>query len=164
MSADYTGRPLRPSDRDAALALYDSNVPDFFHEEERADYLAWLDDPGGPVVVLEGPGGVAAVGGVAMEADGQTGSLCWGIVRRDLHGRGLGAALLEARLAILAGNPACLRVRLSTLASTAGFFARAGFRTVRVEPDGHGPGADAWEMELVLTDAVRRRLEVGRVG
>lgn len=157
-------RPLRPSDRAAALALFDSNVPDFFREEERAGYVAWLDDPGGPAVALEREGVVVAAGGVALEDDGVTASLCWGIVRRDLHGSGLGTALLSARLTAAAALPGCGRVRLDTLASTAGFFARAGFRTVRVEPDGHGPGADAWEMELVLTDEVRRRLEAGRVG
>lgn len=152
-------RPYAPEDREACLALFDSNVPDFFRPQEREEYVAWLDNPGGPVVVLlDDVGGILAAGGVALEDDGETGSLCWGIVRRDLHGRGLGRTLLEARLGLLAADPACRRVRLSTIAGTVGFFEKLGFRTLRVDADGHGSGTDAYEMSAELTDEVRARL------
>lgn len=161
----YTARPYRDTDRDACLELFDSNVPGYFHEEEREEYRGWLANPGGPVLVVAGPdGSVAAAGGVALEPDGETGSLCWGTVRADLHGRGLGRALLLARLALLAGDPACRRVRLSTIASTAGFFEQAGFTTESVEADGHGPGLDAYEMTAELTPALRTRFGGQPVG
>ena len=96
-----------------------------------------------------------------MEPDGETGSLCWGIVRRDLHGLGIGRKLLQARLAVMAGDPRYRRVRLSTVAETTGFFEKLGFRTKRVDRDGHGPGVDAHEMALTLTDAVRTNLRHG---
>lgn len=158
MSEVATGRAFAEGDRDAALRLFDSNVPEFFHPSERADYVAWLDAPGGPVLVVERAGEVVAAGGVALEADGETGSLCWGIVRRDLHGQGLGRMLLMERLALLADDARCRRVRLSTIQATAGFFEKLGFRTVRVDPGVHGAGTDAWEMTLELTDQARQDL------
>lgn len=158
MTGELDVRPYAPADEEACLALFDTNVPDFFRPGERDGYRSWLRDPGGPVLVVRAGHEVVAAGGVAVEADGRTGSLCWGIVRRDLHRRGVGDLLLHARLALLAGDPGCTRVRLSTIDATAPFFQRVGFTTTRVDPDGHGAGRDAWEMELVLTGSVRRSL------
>ena len=38
-----TLRPFAPTDRDACLALFASNVPDYFAELERADFIETLD-------------------------------------------------------------------------------------------------------------------------
>ena len=94
----YDIRDFVPDDVDACLDVFDSNVPDFFRTEERSDFGAFLDALPGPYLVITDPvGQVVACGGYAL---GQSDSvdLCWGMVRRPLHGVGLGHLLTDARL------------------------------------------------------------------
>lgn len=135
-------RAYRSGDRGGCLEIFDSNVPEFFRPEERRDFSAFLDDPPGPLLVLEGPPGwVVGFGGVADEGDG-LGSLCWGMVHRRRHGQGLGRRLLDARLDLMRQDPAFRAARLETIPATAGFFVKMGFSVVSTEPDGYAPGMD----------------------
>ena len=142
-------RPYGPADRDACLRLFHSNVPRYFTPAEEAEYLAFLDALPGPYLVLEQDGAVVGAGGHAYDGPG-TVALCWGMVAASLHGTGLGQLLLDARLAAVARDPAVRTVRISTSQHTEGFFARAGFVTVRVQPGGFGPGLHRHDMELAI--------------
>lgn len=143
-------RPYEPQDRDACLALFDGNVPRFFALSERADFARFLERlrSDGTYLVLEREGRVVACGGLGVSADGAMGELCWGMVDRTCHGQGLGRALTEARLRVAATKPGLRRIRLDTSQHTQGFYARFGFRTLSVTPDGYGPGLDRWDMIL----------------
>lgn len=144
-------RTYRPGDRDACLELFDSNVPDAFQEWEREGFARFLDELPGPFLVLEGDAGeVVGCGGVAVEDD-LTGSLCWGIVRRDRQGQGLGRRLLLARMEELR-REGCARVRLETIPETRGFFGKLGFRVVEIEPDGYASGMDRVVMGAELKE------------
>lgn len=144
-------RAYRPADRAQCLALFDCNVPRFFAASERPDFERFLDrHDGGSYQVLEREGFVVGCGGFAVEEDGKTASLCWGMVDRTLHGTGLGRILTEARLLAAAAMPGVVQVRLDTSQHTQGFYARFGFETVSVSRDGYGPGLDRWDMMLRL--------------
>lgn len=138
-------------DREGCLRLFDSNVPDDFREGERAVFERFLDALPGPYWVLEDEGRLIGCGGVGVEEDGETASMCWGMVARARQGEGWGRLLLEERLAWARSEPGVRRVALSTSQRTRGFFERLGFRAVRVERDGIGPGLDAVEMKLELS-------------
>lgn len=162
-------RRYRHADRTACLSLFDAHVPRYFRAEERGDFASFLDAPPGPFYVVDdGAGAALACGGVAIEDDGRTGSLCWGIVHAGHQGAGLGSRLLLERLAVLAATPGCEVVRLDTVGATAGFFECLGFRTVRVEIDGYAAGIDRHELRLELSADVRasidRRLDRVREG
>lgn len=139
-------------DRATCLALFDGNVPTFFTPGERDDFARFLDTQAARwnYQVLEQDGRVVACGGVAVEADGSTAALCWGMVDRARHRQGLGHALTRARLKAVTAIPGVLRVRLDTSQHTQGFYARYGFRAVAVTPDGYAPGLDRWDMVLDL--------------
>lgn len=143
-------RPYRAEDRTACLALFDSNTPTYFTPDERPDFDAWLGtmDPA-TYRVIERDGRVAACGGVAMEPDGATASLCWGMVDQGLHRQGLGQALTQARLNAARALGATA-VRCDTSHKTRAFYERFGFVVERIEPDGYGPGLDRCEMRLAL--------------
>lgn len=147
-----TVRPYRAEDREACLALFDGNTPRFFHESEREGFVAWLGDQALhlPYLVIERDGHVVACGGHAVEPDGTSVALCWGMVGNGLHGQGLGRALTEARLAAARATPGVRRVVLDTSQHTQGFYARFGFETMKVTPDGYAPGIDRWDMVLKL--------------
>ena len=146
-----TVRPYRDTDRAACLAVFDSNVPDDFRAEERAEFAAFLDDLPGPYLVLvDGEERVAACGGWALETDGESAAMCWGMVRRDRQGEGWGRRLLEERVRRAGSQPGVRRLILTTSQRTRGFFERLGFRVRDVVPDGIAPGLDRVEMERAI--------------
>lgn len=147
-------RPYAPEDRAACLALFDANVPDFFAPHERAEFAAWLLDPGEYFVLEDGEGRVVACGGVWADPEQpeRPAGLSWGMVARDAQRRGYGSQLLAFRLERLRALGA-REVRLDTSQRSAPFFARFGFREVRRVPGGYGPGLDRVDMTARLGDA-----------
>jgi len=141
-------RAYTPKDRGPCLALFDSNVPRYFLPHERGEFESFLEDLPGPYVVLVLGDEIVACGGYAWSAGGRRVDLCWGMVRRRDHGRGLGRHLTLARLDSALRHPEVEEVGLSTSQRTAGFYERLGFRVVAVESDGYGPGLDRCEMRL----------------
>lgn len=143
---DYT-----PADRTACMAVFESNVPEYFLVAEREQFSHFLDVLPGPYVVVEdGAREIVACGGYALEPGTATVSLCWGMVRRDRHRTGLGRLLLDARLDRIRSDALIGAVKLDTTQHSHRFFERWGFRTQRVLLDGYGPGMDRYDMRLDL--------------
>lgn len=142
-------RPYRTSDLDACLRVFESNVPRFFREHERDEYQRFLGAPPGPYVVLETEQGeIVAAGGYAIVGEEERADLCWGMVRADLHGRGIGRMLTETRIRAAVADPRVRRVAINTSQHTRGFYERLGFRLLELVPDGYAPGLDRCEMRL----------------
>ena len=135
-------RPYTASDLPACLALFDSNVPTYFHPAERAYFEDALRTPGclpprlrggaEPIgwfyVVVDGKD-VTGCGGWFL--DGDVAALNWGIVRGTLHRKGIGRFLLEERLALIRSDGRARTVRVRTSRPVQGFFERAGFTVAR---------------------------------
>ena len=151
-------RPWRAEDRDLGEALFDSNTPNYFAAIEKPDFLGFVDDLPGPYFVLESLAGEAlGCGGYARQPKAPSvAALCWGMVRGDLHGRGLGQRLLTERLTRIAADPAFKTVDIQTTQHSQGFFARYGFVQTAHVPDGFAPGMDRVDMTLRL-DVYRAR-------
>ena len=145
-------RSYRLEDQAGCLALFDSNTPRFFDASERDSFVGFLQDQAlrWPYQVIELDGRIVGCGGHAVEADGVSVALCWGMVDNDLHGQGLGRVLTEARIAAARATPGIARVILNTSQHTQGFYARFGFEAEKVTPDGYAPGIDRWDMVLKL--------------
>lgn len=144
-------REYTPQDRGPCLAVFDSNVPEYFRDFERESFAAFLDDLPGPYLVIEDDdGAIVGCGGYAVVPETRAADLCWGMVRRSLHGTGLGRLLTDARLDRIRRDPAAEAVALNTSQHTRGFYERRGFVTEKVTPDGFAPGLDRCDMRLVL--------------
>ena len=96
-----TIRPFDPADRAACLALFDSNVPEFFLPGERAEFETWLGQPFGSgeygeYFVLEDEGRVVACGGVWLSPEGGGPKLGHGRAGRSPPGLWVSAAGLPA--------------------------------------------------------------------
>jgi GNAT superfamily N-acetyltransferase len=142
-------RPCRAADRPACIEIFGTNVPRFFHEGEREAFTRFLDTEARHyLVVLEGDD-ILGCGGFSLGDEGRTASLCWGMVRSDRHGQGVGARLLLARLQAIATTSATL-VRLATSQHTAGFYGRYGFEVQCIQLNGFAPGLDEVELRLSL--------------
>jgi ubiquinone/menaquinone biosynthesis C-methylase UbiE len=73
-------RNFAPADLSACLAIFDSNVPEFFVPAERAAFASFLAALPGPYLVVQQAGEVVACGGYAVEPGTATADLCWGMV------------------------------------------------------------------------------------
>jgi N-acetylglutamate synthase-like GNAT family acetyltransferase len=142
-------RAYQPADRAACLAVFDSNLPEYFHQQEREEFAAFLDAPRGEYFVLEHDGAVVGCGGYAME-HADLASLTWLMVRRDLQCNGLGKFLVYAAMRKLSGGADPAMLRLHTTPPAAGFFEKLGFREVERVADGIAPGLDRVEMRKKL--------------
>ncbi|MBB3779836.1 hypothetical protein FHY16_002606 [Xanthomonas campestris] len=74
-------RPYQPWDFDACMALFDANVPAFFSAGERVDFAGFLIQHATAwhYQLLERGNEIAGGAGYAINADGITASLCWGM-------------------------------------------------------------------------------------
>ncbi len=149
-----TIRAYRPDDAGACLAVFDSNVPDYFAPAERRDFQHFLHAAARSTayLVIDSQDGVLACGGLSVTGNGVAG-FCWGMVRRDHHRQGLGRQLAQARLERARQQPHLQRIELCTSQHTRAFYERLGFQLTRSVADGHGPGLDALDMVLVLRGA-----------
>jgi ribosomal protein S18 acetylase RimI-like enzyme len=150
-----TTRLYQPTDRDACLQAFDSNVPKFFDAAERADFEDYLDglpdrQQGRYFVSIDAAGVVQGSAGYALNEQGDSADFCWAMVQREQQRNGHGRLLLEARLAAIRAEGHVREVRLSTSQHAAGFYQRFGFVTVKLVPGGFAPGIDRCDMVLAL--------------
>jgi GNAT superfamily N-acetyltransferase len=142
-------RDFDSADLPACLEVFDTNVPLYFKPHEREQFQADL-----PLIdryfVLQDHVAIAGCGGYSVRPGTSTADLCWGMVRRELHGTGLGQLLLEYRLERIRGDRRITEVALNTSQYTRGFYERYGFRTLQVTPDGYAPGLDRCDMLFTL--------------
>lgn len=147
-------RKLEERDVAAALAVFDSNVPEYFTISERSSFADFLLRLPGPYLVLESPSeGVVACGGYAVVEPEGRGDLCWGMVRRDLHGRGIGRSLTELRVEALRADVRVGHVVLNTSHLTEAFYRRLGFVTNEVTESAFGPDLHRYDMRLDFDQA-----------
>jgi GNAT superfamily N-acetyltransferase len=149
LSGPSSIRLYSAGDREACLEVLRSNTPEFFLPSDAEDFAAFLDRGPGPYVVLEEEGSVMACGGWFEEGD-QTAGLSWGMVRRAAHGKGLGKRLLNYRLERIGRDLNARQIILQTIPEVSGFFTRAGFEVVSVEPGAYGGVFDRIRMRKSL--------------
>jgi N-acetylglutamate synthase-like GNAT family acetyltransferase len=152
-------RKFRQSDAADCCAVFLSNVPKFFRAEELPEFQNYLESfaEGDYWVVGDGSNTIVACGGIRVKPDGE-GSLCFGMVRADLHKRGLGSALIAFRMIELLKADSLKKIRLDTSQFNPGFFSRFGFKETQVQQDYYGAGLHRHDMELDLADCDREAL------
>lgn len=142
-------RAIDERDFDAALSIFDSNRPKYFNASERQSFADFLRQPPGPYFVVEALSeGIVACGGYAVVEPQARGDLCWGMVRRDLHGRGIGTYLTMRRIEELRGDTRVSHVVLNTSHLTQHFYRRLGFATTGIVENGFGPDLHKCDMRL----------------
>src|SRR5712691_13268061 len=62
-------RPYLPANRDACLAVFDSNTPDFFKSHERRHFEEFLEGPNCSYFVMDQDGAIAGCGGYFITED-----------------------------------------------------------------------------------------------
>lgn len=143
-------RPYMPADLDAIVAIFRSNIPKYFTPEEEPGLYDFLEEHADEYYVVQVGGEVVGAGGIALNADidPKTVSLCWGMVREDHLGTGLGKVLTEFRIRRAQEKYPGVAITIGTSQHTEGFYQKFGFATVEHTPDGYGRGIDMCRMRL----------------
>jgi hypothetical protein len=160
------------ADRGAVLAIFDSNLPEYFGAGDRAWLIETLDDPDGPAFVATIDAVPVAFGGYELWEYYNKALLYWGMAARGWHGSGIGRLLLVERLLHIArfADPPTRYVTVDTSPLVAPFFRHAGFEETAVWPEGYRSGMTMHELcyDLAATtiealtaarDAAWRRVE-----
>jgi predicted GNAT family N-acyltransferase len=141
-------RTFQESDEDAVIRIFRSNIPKYFAVEEEAGLRDFLSGCSSDYFVCVVDDEIIGAGGYAANSDGKTISLCWGMIRADHLGTGLGKELTSFRINKAREKVGTLPLVISTSQHTRGFYEKFGFRLTRYQADGFGPGIDICEMRL----------------
>ena len=145
-------RRYETKERAAVLAIFDSNLPDYFGAGDREWLEETLDDPDGPAFVVEVDRIPSAFGGYEIWEHYDKALLFWGMVARAHHGSGIGKLLLFERLLHVAtsAEPATRYVTVDTSPQVSPFFQHCGFELTSVWPCGYRSGMDMHELRFDL--------------
>jgi predicted GNAT family N-acyltransferase len=142
-------RDYSAADLESVVAVFRSNIPKHFGPSEEQGLREFLADGNYSEDYLVGEldGEIVGCGGIGLNED-ETVSLCWGMVRKDHLGTGLGKQLTEFRIRKAAEKFPGRSLVTSTSQHTEGFYERFGFRTIERIINGFGPGLDNCKMRL----------------
>lgn len=141
-------RSYTHDDLESVVAIFRSNIPKYFSDEEELGLRNFLTDARSEeYFVAEMDGRIVGAGGIALNED-ETVSLCWGMIRSDHLGTGLGKKLTQFRIDAAREKYGDLPLVISTSQHTQGFYEKLGFRLKEHTPDGFGPGIDTCKMRL----------------
>lgn len=145
-------RSYQKEDYGKLIHLMQLNTPAYFGEEEEAHLIGFLKSEPTCFFVIEQEGLVVGCAGYSLLADTQTGQVSWFIFHPHYQRQGLGRKMLDYCLEQLQKNNKLGKIIVRTSQLVEGFFARAGFKTTRIETDYWAPGFDLYFMELKLTN------------
>lgn len=145
----YSFRDYTAADREGCLDVFTSNIPEFFSESERDDFIDFLGRlPGRYGVVVDDCNRIVACGGVAHSRSNPKGAaLTWGMVRRDLHRQGIGRILTNVRMEWIRQMPDITDAYIDTSHLTEAFYQKYGFATVKYTENGYRPGLHRCDMQ-----------------
>ncbi|MBI2686683.1 MAG: GNAT family N-acetyltransferase [Acidobacteria bacterium] len=116
-------RKYAPADREACLAVFDSNFAD---PQMRVEFAGFLDGLNEHFFVAAHGGELIGCGGFALAENAA--ALRWGMIHRAWQRKGAGRFLLFYRMREITKNKGVEFVRLRAPAEAADFFAKQGFR------------------------------------
>lgn len=146
-----TFRPYLPADREACMAVFMSNTPQYFAVEEAPDFQSFLERRPCPYFVVLQNEQVVACGGYGVDPAKNTIVLAWGMVHADLHKQNIGSFMLVERLKAIHQEHGESVIQIDTSQYSKGFFARHGFQETGFTENYYAPGLHRVDMELKLT-------------
>ncbi len=142
-------RPFAPTDRDACLAVFDSNA-DVLHAPHRAEFASFLANLEGTYLVMEHDDSVVGCGGYSLEPEHASATIRWPMIRRDSQKLGLGRFLLLYCIREVSKLDSAQLVFLAAPSNTAPFFEKQGFKPAGLVRDGFAPGIDRVDLRMKL--------------
>lgn len=151
-----TIKPYLPVYKNDLLAVFKSNMPLYFAQEELPLFDAFLDRDmeRGPYYIIFKDGAIVGCGGIALNQPTKYTNephviMTWGMVDNARHKEGFGKDLLLYRIEKAKEIYPGVKIALGTTQHTFEFFEKYGFKTVFYEKDHWAKGLDLYQMELL---------------
>jgi ribosomal protein S18 acetylase RimI-like enzyme len=133
-----TFRRFASTDLPQCLELYAANEPGRFPGGVVNLYEKTLLGQNSYFLVAESEGRIIASGGISYYLRDDLAVLCFGLVHPSHQGRGIGTALLLARLAMLKPHSYDYRVLIFAVEKSIAYYRRFGFKVFPPWADGQG--------------------------
>ena len=147
-----------PQNFETCREVFLSNTPKFFGKHEVKDFEYFLNNQVDENFwCLFYNERVVACGGFYLKNE-DTGRLCYGIVHNDFHKRGIGRHLAYFRLKKLVQISTVKKIEIGTSQFNPAFFNKFGFELIESIEDGYGKGINRCNMQLNLTNTLRRKI------
>jgi predicted GNAT family N-acyltransferase len=151
-----TIKPYLAEYKNEVVAIFKSNMPLYFAEEELPLFLSFLERDvieRGPYVVVFKDDKIVGCGGIALkDGDKYTTQrhviMAWGMIDSAHHKEGFGTQLLLHRIQQAKDIYPGVKIALGTTQHTFAFYEKHGFKTVCYEKDRWAKGLDLYQMEL----------------
>jgi ribosomal-protein-alanine N-acetyltransferase len=139
-------RAYDPKDKPMLLDILKLNVPKYFAESEIDDLDNYLEQEVEKYYVAELDHQIIGAGGINFEENNKTAKISWDFVHPNIHGIGVGGALLRHRLDVLKSmkEVESITVRTSQLAYK--FYAKNGFVLKEIVKDYWAEGFHLYQM------------------
>jgi len=153
--APITFRRLVPEDIPQCLELYVRNEKERFPQGVIGEYEKCLTEESCYFLVAEREGRIIASGGVSYSIRRDIAVFSFGLIHPDHQSKGIGTALVLARLALL--NPDCFsyHVLIFAVEKSIGFYQRFGFESYRRWKDSQGQDHPSGHL-LIMSSEIRR--------
>ena len=143
-------RPFQSSDKITCLAIFESNLPQYFAEREREEFSIYLNEECFPNYwVLEDEDKIVGCGGIYENFKKNSVGLAWGMIHNDYHKKGYGAFLTKFRVERMVEQYPTHIKRLATSQHTFPFYERMGFKVAKITEKGFDNHIDRYDMILV---------------
>lgn len=152
MNHNLVIRTYHPNHKDACMAIFDSNLPKYFTQEERGLFEQFLDEQATDgnyfVAVDEDTEEVKACGGYFHNEEKDRYGLSWGMVHQNYHRQGIGQAFTRYRIMALQKAYPDRCYMLETSQHTYTFYEKMGYKVVDIKENGFGEDLHSYYMEL----------------
>lgn len=150
-------KEYKPTDREACIKVFNSNVPKFFASHELDGFKSWLTSKDKAIkafdnneseyyYVVEIDNQIIGCGGFYIPGSGDEARMAWGMVENSLHKKGIGRSLLEYRMDEIRRLKPGIIIALDTTQYSYGFFEKSGFTVIRFQKDFYAKGLDRYDM------------------
>ncbi|WP_434949804.1 GNAT family N-acetyltransferase (plasmid) [Shewanella sp. HL-SH4] len=131
------------------MALFDKNCPEFFANNERQDYVEFLEKQGKTYKVGQIESEIVAVFGLNIDEKNNRANITWIMTCPSVHGKGLGSQMVSyAKKIAVDNNVTHIDIAASHL--SAAFFEKFGAKKTTEIKDGWGPNMHRVDMVLSL--------------
>jgi ribosomal protein S18 acetylase RimI-like enzyme len=139
------------SDFDSLLKIFDQNVPEYFDQSERDDFVHYLKEETQLYFVAVLDGEIVGCGGINYaKSDKNAAVISWDMIAPQHHGKGIGTQLLQHRIDILKKQEEINKIIVRTSQHTDIFYQKMGFERLYTKKDYWAPGIDLYYMEMAI--------------
>ncbi len=146
----YHIRDYARHDKDSLLRIIVQHIPQFFHTRERSDFSNYLDQNVEDYFVVTSNNHILGGGGINYFSEFNSARISWDMIDANYPGQGIGRQLLMYRIERVRQFDWINTLFVRTSQFVYRFYAKHGFRTIRIEENFWAFGYHLYEMKLTM--------------